>query len=197
MATIEQACDNPLAMTSIVRMIRNLEDRPVVQRVPGVELRPFRDEGDIDRWLEIRHKAFSRQRLGVRSWTRADFRREFLDKPWWQPEMMWFAEAPMLRGTAPPGEHDRRSVGTVALTLREAGSGAVTDHQKICLAIHWLAVLPGWRRRGIGRLLVQSAERRCWELGYRRIGLETHRAWREAVALYEQLGYRPEPRAAP
>ncbi len=176
-------------MTAIVRMIRNLEERPAVQPVPGVRLRHFRDDADVDRWLEIRHKAFGRQRLGVRSWTQADFRREFLDKPWWQPELMWFADVTMLSVDEGADEDNYRSVGTVSLALRQ---GATVAQSAACPAIHWLAVLPGWRRRGIGRWLVQAAEQRCWDLGYRSIWLETHRAWREAVALYEQLGYHPE-----
>ena len=56
--------------------------------------------------------------------------------------------------------------------------------------VHWLAVLPAWRRRGIGRLLMSVLEARAWELGYREVWLETHAAWEEAVRFYRALGYR-------
>jgi GNAT superfamily N-acetyltransferase len=55
--------------------------------------------------------------------------------------------------------------------------------------VHWLAVLPGWRRRGVGRYLMSVLEARAWELGYREVWLETHAAWAEAVRLYQALGY--------
>ena len=58
-------------------------------------------------------------------------------------------------------------------------------------AVHWLAVLPPWRRRGVGRLLMAELHQRCWDLGYRQIWLETHVRWTGAARLYEELGYRP------
>ena len=55
--------------------------------------------------------------------------------------------------------------------------------------IHWLAVVPGFRRRGLGRLLVRTVESTMWKQGERQIWLETHSGWREAAQLYAALGY--------
>jgi GNAT superfamily N-acetyltransferase len=119
----------------------------------------------------LRERAFAREKLGVRRWNVADFRGEFLDRPWWRPDWMWFAEEPL----AGP-------VGTVALALRQSAEGTVP-------VVHWLCVLPTWRRRGIGRLLMTNLEQAAWDEGYRQVALETHESWRAAAALYDSLGY--------
>ena len=85
---------------------------------------------------------------------------------------MWFAES---RGEA---------IGTV--TLAERGSGAAAKP-----VVHWLAVLPRWRRRGVGRLLMSVLHRTVWDAGQREILLETHADWTAAAKFYESLGYRP------
>lgn len=136
----------------------------------GIALRTYRGPGDVSTWLDLRHRAFARARVGVRQWTETDFEQEFLTKPWWSPEHLWFAEA------------RSQAVGTVALAIRGEEEGARP-------AVHWLAVLPAWRRRGVGRLLMCALESRAWELGHREVWLETHAAWDSAVRLYESLGY--------
>jgi GNAT superfamily N-acetyltransferase len=107
-----------------------------------------------------------------------DFEQEFLAKPWWDPTRMWFAEP-----ISSDGAVASKPVGTATLALR--GSGQVARP-----VVHWLAVLPDWRRQGIGRLLMATLEACAWEAGYRQVFLETHAEWQEAVRLYEQLGYR-------
>jgi GNAT superfamily N-acetyltransferase len=119
----------------------------------------------------LRERAFAREKLGVRQWDVADFRAEFLDRSWWRPDWMWFAEEP-LAGL----------VGTVALALRQSADATVP-------VVHWLCVLPAWRRRGIGRLLMTNLEQAAWDEGYRQVALETHESWRAAAALYDALSY--------
>jgi len=167
-------------MTTIVRMSRELTTPPKVRLISGVRIRTFRDEADVELWLEIRHKAFARMRLGVPQWTTDDFRREFLSKSWWRTDQMWFAEPESSLNPFAPS-----AVGTVTLALREHVDGPQP-------VIHWLAVLPSWRRRGVARLLVEQLEARCWEMGHRRVGLETHSAWTAAMRLYESMGYVAE-----
>jgi GNAT superfamily N-acetyltransferase len=162
---------------SVVQLARRLPDRPLIVPVPGITLRPYGDPGDVERWLELRRRAFARQRLGVRDWQAADFAREFLEKPWWRPEHMWFAEARSEDEAAWP-------VGTVTLAQRDDG-----NHPRP--VVHWLAVLPSHRRRGIGRLLISALEAAVWDAGGRQVWLETHAAWAEAARLYESLGYEP------
>ncbi len=153
----------------IVHLSRSLTEPPLPINVPGVTLRTFSGESDIGRWLALRAKAFADQTPAVRLWTQADFAAEFLVKPWWSPERMWFAEAD---GT----------IGSVTWAMR---GRQVYDSP----VIHWLMVEPEWRRRGVGRLMIHTLEAACWQAGYRQIGLETHAKWADANAFYEALGY--------
>ncbi|HWB00831.1 MAG TPA: GNAT family N-acetyltransferase [Pirellulales bacterium] len=156
----------------IVRQLQlELHEEPPALEVPGIALRTFRDRADIDLWLDLRHRAFARQRVGVRAWTRSDFERELFAKPWWRSDRVWFAEA--------AGE----TVGMVTLAQRGNGPTAVP-------VVHWLAVLPAWRRRGIGALLMNAVHRAVWTAGTREVRLETHAGWTAAVRLYESLGYQ-------
>lgn len=165
-------------MQNVLQLSKAIVSLPELAQIPGVRLRTYTGPDDIRLWLELRHRAFARLQVGVRQWTPADFESEFVTKWWWRPERMWFAEAVM------PAT-DKQMVGTITLAMR--GEEPVAKP-----VIHWLAVLPAWRRRGIGRLLVSALETHAWEAGHRRIYLETHTAWTAAVELYDKLGYRPE-----
>jgi GNAT superfamily N-acetyltransferase len=164
-------------MAAVVHRKRSLHVRPPSISTPDVFLRTYRGEADIAIWLALRDQAFARQKVGVRQWDADDFRREFLVKPWWRPDWMWFAEA----AEAPPAE----PIGTVTLAIRESAIGAVP-------VVHWLCVRPRWRRRGVGKVLMNTLEQAAWDAGYREVALETHEAWREAAAAYEAMGYSVE-----
>lgn len=166
-------------MSSVLHLTRRLTAEPELAVADGLRLRHFAGPADIDIWLELRHKAFARQKVGVRRWDRSDFEDEFLARPWWQPDRLWFAHVEVGWSRRP------LDVGTVTLALRGSGEDAKP-------VVHWLAVLPEWRRRGIGRLLMSALERSAWQQGYRQVWLETHAAWTSAVAMYQQLGYYPE-----
>jgi len=168
----------PVAMDTVLHLSKQIVERPRPGTILGVELRNFLGAEDITVWLELRHRAFARAMPGILSWDAADFAAEFLDKPWWSPDRIWFAVA-----------HDAATGGTIpvgTIALADRGTGAHT-----LPAVHWLAVLPRWRRRGVGRLLIEALEERCWEQGHREIFLETHEGWTAARQLYEDLGYRP------
>jgi GNAT superfamily N-acetyltransferase len=161
-------------MAAVVHRKRSLHMRPATVVGARIVLRNYRGEEDIATWLVLREQAFARQKVGVRQWDADDFRREFLDKPWWRPDWMWFAET--LDAPA------REAVGTVALALRHSEAATVP-------VVHWLCVLPRWRRRGVGRLLMNALEQAAWDAGFREVALETHEAWREAAAAYVAMGY--------
>ncbi len=170
-------------MSTVLQLARCLDSRPSIPKAPGVALRNFshaEPPSDIDRWLELRRQAFARERLGVRHWDRDDFEREMLAKDWWLPDRMWLVETPAQDDTP------SRLVGAVTLAMRGQGEKSVP-------VVHWLIVLPAWRRRGIGRLLMATLEAECWNLGFRQVRLETHLRWQRAVQFYERLGYRPSP----
>jgi ribosomal protein S18 acetylase RimI-like enzyme len=55
--------------------------------------------------------------------------------------------------------------------------------------LHDLFVEPGYRQRGIGRLLMNAASDFCWQTDSARIDLATEVSNEKAQALYESLGY--------
>ena len=166
-------------MPNVLHLSRELEVPPVRLTLPQINVRNYVGPDDIERWLNLRHRAFARQPVGVRQWSHDDFLAEFTDRWWWRPDWMWLAEF------APTDSAEPQLIGTVALAMRGEPDNARP-------VVHWLMVLPGFRRRGIGRLLMDHLEHAAWEAGHRRIWLETHAAWEAAAKFYEARGYRPD-----
>ncbi|MDZ4817716.1 MAG: GNAT family N-acetyltransferase [Planctomycetota bacterium] len=164
-------------MLPVIQRRKFLAVPPAASTGTACSLRHFSGPADVGLWLDLRQRAFARQRVGVGQWTEADFQREFLDKPWWQPERLWFAHPPRTGSGS-----ESQAIGTVALALRGEGPSAKA-------VVHWLCVLPAWRGRGVGRLLMHAVESAAWDAGYREIWLETHVAWQEAASFYDRLGY--------
>jgi predicted N-acetyltransferase YhbS len=54
-----------------------------------------------------------------------------------------------------------------------------------------LYVAPGYRRRGLGQLIVDALERTAAQAGHRSVVLNSGARQPEALRLYEQLGYGP------
>jgi len=160
----------------VLQLHKILHSAPKPLALPGIGLRTYRGREDIPRWLELRRAAFADQEVGVRDWGLPEFERELLGKPWWEPDRLWFAEQ------ADSG--DRGVIGSVTLAFRGSGANAMP-------AVHWLMVDPLWRRRGVGRLLMTALEAEAWDLGFRKVCLETHAGWHAAVHLYRRLGYLP------
>ncbi len=66
------------APMNVMQLVKQLHKRPsVVLASQGTMIRQFMGETDIVPWLELRHRAFARQRIGVRQWTEADFAQSF------------------------------------------------------------------------------------------------------------------------
>jgi N-acetylglutamate synthase-like GNAT family acetyltransferase len=82
--------------------------------------------------------------------------------------------------------------GGAALVYERDGAiiGCVFLHpQGDHLYLDRLAVLPGHRGRGIGRVLLEAAERRARELGLGRVQLSVRLALADNRAYYERHGY--------
>ncbi|MES1213729.1 MAG: GNAT family N-acetyltransferase [Singulisphaera sp.] len=163
-------------MAEVMHFLKRLQTRPTVGAAAAFSLRSFAGPTDIPLWLELRNRAFARAKPGILAWNESDMARELFDRPWWSPDRVWFALA------HEPGSDQPVALGTVALAARATAEGEAG-------AVHWLAVLPAWRRRGVARLLMQALEERAWNLGYREIYLETHAGWTGAQRLYEALQY--------
>lgn len=73
-------------------------------------------------------------------------------------------------------EHNGKVIG--CLMLHDVPKGAVKLRQ--------MAVYNEWQGKGVGKMLVQAAERFCSEKGYSRIVLH---ARKEALGFYKTLGY--------
>lgn len=84
--------------------------------------------------------------------------------------------------------------GCFALLARAAGHAAGLVLARVAAdecEILWLLVVPTWRRRGIGRSLLQSALQTAASLGARTAYLEVAEANRAAVELYRAEGFQP------
>lgn len=167
-------------MSLVLQMRRRLITKPEGERAIGLRMREFDPVTDIPAWLELRRRAFAREKVGIRDWNLEDLCHELTDKPWWAPNRMWVAEAV----SAESGEGEM--VG--AVTWADRGEG-----EQARPAIHWLCVHPKWRRRGVARALVATLETAVWNAGKREVWLETHSAWTSAVRFYESLGYEIVP----
>jgi ribosomal-protein-alanine acetyltransferase len=65
-----------------------------------------------------------------------------------------------------------------------------TAWQYLDLHVLKVATLPGFRRQGLARRLMEIAERHCSEAGGETITLEVRPSNDDAIALYEALGYQ-------
>lgn len=145
--------------------------KPLVRRpeLPAsaavMEMRNYQP-GDFEHWEAVRKAAFAGEEPGGRDWSAEDFEREFLNQPWWSPARQWFAIV------------DGQPAGTVTLGQR-----------KELPVVHWLMVLPAYRRQQVATRLLYELETFCWHAGWREIRLETHRNWQAAVAFYRRSGY--------
>jgi ribosomal protein S18 acetylase RimI-like enzyme len=59
------------------------------------------------------------------------------------------------------------------------------------LNVHDLAVRPGYRGRGVGRLLLEEVERRARARGSSKLTLEVHGSNAGAMRLYRRFGFGP------
>lgn len=161
----------------VLHFRKQLAGPPAAADVPGISVRQLALPDEIRPWLTLRERAMAGETPAARPWMESDFRREFIDKPWWQNDHAWCAAVNDV------GEGGSLA-GAVILGLREGQGGAVP-------VVHWLLVDPAFRRSGVGRALMSRLERAAWDAGWREVQLETHAGWAAAVAFYQSIGYAP------
>jgi GNAT superfamily N-acetyltransferase len=85
-------------------------------------------------------------------------------------------------------EVNKQLVGTVTLYLN-THSSAQGGWPRGWAVIRLLAVHPSYRRRGIGRALMEECLRRCRKEGITRVGLHTTEMMDVARRIYERMGF--------
>lgn len=138
-------------------------------------MRTYQGQGDIAGWLALRNRVFLPAGGGGRPWDERDFAREFLAKPWWRPEWLWFAEA-----------------GEPAEVVGVVGMGLAARSQQTAATVQWLAVTPERRREGVARRLMEALETAAWEIGCSKVTAETLAAWDAAAHFYRSRGYEED-----
>ena len=69
------------------------------------------------------------------------------------------------------------------------GTGALVHVQTDTMRMVRVSVHKGWRRLGIGRILVEHLVAAARQRGARRVVVETTRGWHDAISLYQSCGF--------
>lgn len=88
-------------------------------------------------------------------------------------------------------EHDTPDTKYIVLLDKEfpVATCRLYEVDKDCATIGRVVVLPEYRKKGLGSIVVKEAETWIRELGYKKIILESRDV---AVGFYEKLGYVPD-----
>lgn len=152
-----------------LKMWRELNDLPNAKAPAGYRIRTY-ETGDDTAFVRIKNAAFMSENAGGRAWTSADFEKEYLDSPYFDPKRVLFAicgDEPVGTTTAWTATHQGRDVGL----------------------IHWVAVVPEHRSKGLGWVLNVRALHKLKALGYGEAILNTSETLESAVRLYRRLGF--------
>lgn len=152
-----------------LKMWRVLKDLPDAKAPAGYRIRTY-ETGDDTAFVRIKNAAFMSENAGGRAWTSADFEKEYLDSPYFDPKRVLFAicgDEPVGTTTAWTATHQGRDVGL----------------------IHWVAVVPEHRSKGLGWVLNVRALHKLRALGYGEAILNTSETLESAVRLYRRLGF--------
>jgi mycothiol synthase len=155
-----------------VRMQRDLDDLPPLHVPAGYRLRTYL-EGDDEAWMRVIREAFATEAGGHAPTDPDAFRREYLENPLFHPSRIFFAVR----------EEDNEVGGTTSSWETEV------EGRRVGL-IHWVAVAPDHRGRGLGEALNLAALHDMRARGHREAHLNTSRELPHAVRLYERLGFR-------
>jgi GNAT superfamily N-acetyltransferase len=146
----------------------NLENIPAHDPPENRRLR-FYTPGDEDFWCQIQASA-DRGRV----FDRNSFRSIFGDDPQLLQERQLF----ILDSLGQP-------IGTVTAWKDDYFQNPEWGR------VHWLAVMPSWQARGLGKVLLTVCLRRLRELSYRAAYLKTWPTRLPAIRLYIQYGFVP------
>ncbi|MCD4834773.1 MAG: GNAT family N-acetyltransferase [Bacteroidales bacterium] len=83
-------------------------------------------------------------------------------------------------------------IGTISFDeLQESAFDEIEWENKTdkFIVIHRIAVFPTWQKKGVGRKLIEFAEKNAKESGYKSIRLDVASSSEHLIKLYESIGY--------
>jgi GNAT superfamily N-acetyltransferase len=99
--------------------------------------------------------------------------------------------------TSPPPQDEflvpRAAFLVVRFEGKMAGCGAIKPWDQNTAEVKRVYVTPSFRRKGIGKLIMNGLEKKAREIGYEGMFLETADRQREALEMYSKLGYHRVP----
>ena len=133
------------------------------------------------KWLDLQNTVWQAMTGRPVDWDEAWFEREFSEGT--GEKIIWLA--------LQEGRSGGTLMGSVVLDLGDPSKASAANPPNVPSAatINWLAVLPEWRRGGIGSALVCLAETEAWRRGRSAVQVETLMTWQPAVQLYRRMGY--------
>jgi ribosomal protein S18 acetylase RimI-like enzyme len=107
---------------------------------------------------------------------------------------------------APPWNHPETDIRRKLAVQRELFLVATLDSRLVGTAmagydghrgwVYYVAVDPGWQRRGVGTALMNRVERQLALLGCPKLNLQVRASNEAVVSFYQKLGYAVEPRTS-
>jgi [ribosomal protein S18]-alanine N-acetyltransferase len=145
-----------------------------------VKIRDFR-EGDLPEVLAVQAQCPS-----AAQWRAEEYQR-LVHEP---ASLLLVAKIEAAQAGLPgSGENAKQELTGAAVPGTIAGFAAF--HQVLDEAeLRNLAVAPAWQRRGIGRLLLETGQRRMLRAGVKQVYLEVRASNNSALSLYRSVGYQ-------
>ena len=157
-----------------IRMVReDLEDVPEFGLPAGFSFRWY-DSGDEKVWLKIQKSADSYNAI----------------TPEWFDWEFGLDHEPLRRRQCFLLNHTKKPVGTATAWFDEDFEGASIGR------VHWVAVVPEYQRRGLGKALMTQICRCLKEKGHEKSYLMTSSGRLPAIKLYLRFGFQPLIRTA-
>lgn len=166
---------------------------------PGISLRPFDAQRDVERWLALNAAAFT-DLPDQGGWTRGDLERRMAE-PWFDPDGFLMAEAPDGRlvgfhwTKVHRHGHGHHVEGTAHGRTHDHGAQEPTvpvghAHDPIG-EVYVVGVDPGMRGQGLGRSLTLAGLHHLRHQGLSAALLYVDADNTGAIALYRALGFAP------
>ena len=159
-------------MSLLIRMTRpHLRELPDSIIPEGYQLANATEVEDLPQvWMDVVNESF-----GDENWTLESIHRDFISRPQYDPEGVFFAM------------HEGQAVATAFAWLDEPGETASGR-------VHFVGTLAEHRGKGLARMVVTAILHYFAARGFQSSFLETHPHRLPAIRVYLRLGFEPTPR---